>query len=115
MMCPVTTPLGEWLRELREKKGLNQAELAESVRVDRKMIQRWEGGENEPGATNLLLLFDALGVHFSPLLDVGPRALNAELAEHNKLLQRLERKIDRMQRTYTPVSPRKVEPERKSA
>jgi transcriptional regulator with XRE-family HTH domain len=103
IICPVSDkphPLGAWLRELREKKHMSQDELAQAMGLDsgRRTISRWESGASEPGAANLLLLFDALGVHVSPLLDVRPRALNAELAANTKVLERLERKLDRQLR-----------------
>jgi transcriptional regulator with XRE-family HTH domain len=50
------------LRELREQKGMTQAELAEKVGVSSDAVARWERGIREPAWSNLTALADALGV-----------------------------------------------------
>lgn len=37
-----------WLKELRERKGLNQQQLAESVGVSREYITMIESGQRNP-------------------------------------------------------------------
>jgi DNA-binding XRE family transcriptional regulator len=50
------------LRELREKAGLTQEQLAERAGVKRDAVARWESGRREPGWSNVLALCAALGV-----------------------------------------------------
>ena len=44
------------LKQLREKKGLTQEELAEHVMVTRQAVSRWETGETQPNTDTLKLL-----------------------------------------------------------
>lgn len=50
------------LRELRERAGLTQAQLADAVGVKVLAVTRWERGEREPGWSNIVALAAALGV-----------------------------------------------------
>jgi transcriptional regulator with XRE-family HTH domain len=56
----------EWfpgrLRELRERAGLTQEQLADRAGVKRDAVARWESGRREPGWSSVLALADALGV-----------------------------------------------------
>src|SRR5262245_65845258 len=54
--------IGGRLRELREGKGLTQAQLAELVGVKRDAVARWEADVREPGWSNVVALAQALGV-----------------------------------------------------
>ena len=49
------------LQELRKKKGLSQAQLAESLGVIQKAVSQWETGETLPTADKLPAIADALG------------------------------------------------------
>ena len=52
--------------ELRTKKGLSQAELAEKLLVTRQAVSRWENGETIPNTETLKLLskeFDLSLIH----------------------------------------------------
>ena len=53
---------GEVLKQLREKAGLSQRELAERAGTSQKAISFWEKGEREPTLSNLQKLCTALGV-----------------------------------------------------
>jgi transcriptional regulator with XRE-family HTH domain len=53
---------GARLRELREKAGLTQEDLAERAGVKRGAVARWESGAREPSWGNIVALADALGV-----------------------------------------------------
>lgn len=74
-------PMGylERLKELRRRKGLTQAGLAEILGVEQPTIQRWEKGKREPDLTQLLALASALDVDPGALIDptiatpIGPR------------------------------------------
>ena len=41
-------PLGERLRQLREKLGLRQSDLADQIGVSRVAVTKWESGDREP-------------------------------------------------------------------
>ena len=49
------------LKELREAKGLTQAQLADAMGVDQAVISRWESGKVSPNAENLAKLKELLG------------------------------------------------------
>ncbi len=62
------------LRELREKHGLTQEELAGRVMVTRQAVSRWETGETQPNTETLKLLSREYGVSINTLLG-SPRTL----------------------------------------
>jgi transcriptional regulator with XRE-family HTH domain len=93
-----------WLRELRERAGLTQEELAAAIGCDRRNVRRWEIEGHDPSGTVLLRILDALGVELVPTAP-GPRAVNAAVEElqhavreredaaarrHDELMARLE-------------------------
>jgi transcriptional regulator with XRE-family HTH domain len=96
----------QWLRELRERAGLTQDELAAAVGTDRRNIRRWEVEGHDPSGTMLLNVLSALGVELVPApVPALPGAVNAELARlqalvyenddaaarrHDELLARIE-------------------------
>jgi transcriptional regulator with XRE-family HTH domain len=53
---------GEILRELREARGLSQAQLALESEVDQTFISLLERGERQPSLLSLFALCDALKV-----------------------------------------------------
>lgn len=61
---------GKHLKELRERKGLTQEQLAEIIGVkDARTIRFWESGTNAPKFANLVALAQALGVRMRDLFD----------------------------------------------
>ena len=44
------------IKNLREKKGLSQEQLAERVMVTRQAVSRWETGETQPNTDTFLSL-----------------------------------------------------------
>ena len=60
---------GERLRRLRKKSGLTQEQLAESVGVSLKTVQRWEFNERQPRMEEIKALAKALGVSEADLLN----------------------------------------------
>ncbi len=64
----------EILKELREKKGLTQEQLAERVLVTRQAVSRWETGETQPNTETLKLLSREYDVSINTLLG-SPRML----------------------------------------
>ena len=56
------------LKELREKNGLTQDQLAEKVMVTRQAVSRWETGETQPNIDTLKLLSKEYNVTVNTLL-----------------------------------------------
>ena len=50
----------ERLKELRQERGLSQAELAKAIDTAQPNIARWENGFNDPSSTQLVKLADYL-------------------------------------------------------
>lgn len=74
-------PMGylDRLAEIRKRKGMTQAQVAECVGVEQPTYQRWEKGKREPSFQQLFQLAAALDVEPGALLDptiataMGPR------------------------------------------
>ena len=62
------------LKDLREKKGLSQEQLARRVMVTRQAVSRWETGETQPNTDTLKLLSREFNVSINTLLG-APRTL----------------------------------------
>ena len=62
------------LKDLREKKGLTQEQMAERVMVTRQAVSRWETGETQPNTDTLKLLSREFDVSINTLLG-SPRQL----------------------------------------
>lgn len=63
--------LKEMLVDLRKKRGLSQAELAEAINVSRQAISRWEVGSAIPSADNLMYLSKFYKVSIDELMGVA--------------------------------------------
>ena len=62
------------LKDLREKNGLTQEQLAERAMVTRQAVSRWENGETQPNTDTLKLLSKEFNVSINTLLG-SPRSL----------------------------------------
>ena len=62
------------IKNLREKHGLSQEQLAERVMVTRQAVSRWETGETQPNTDTLQLLSKEFDVSINTLLG-NPRQL----------------------------------------
>lgn len=60
---------GEFLKRLREDKGLTQEQLAEQFYVSSRTVSRWETGSNMPGVDVLIELADFYDVDIRELID----------------------------------------------
>ena len=60
--------LGETIKNLRIERGLTQPQLAEKVGVSKGMISIWENNVNEPKASYIKALAEALDVTADYLL-----------------------------------------------
>ena len=60
---------GAVIRQLREEKGMTQAELAEKVYVSDKAVSKWENGKGYPDISLLDDIAGVLGVSVAELLE----------------------------------------------
>lgn len=65
----IVISIGDRIRIARDKRDLDQVELAGMIGVSDQTIRRWEHGEREPKATQVVALADALSVRPGWLLD----------------------------------------------
>ena len=61
---------GNYICELREKKGLSQSQLGEKLGVTNKAVSRWENGGAYPSTELMLPLAKELGVTIEDLYKV---------------------------------------------
>lgn len=61
--------IGDFLRELRNEKGLTQEELAEKFGVSSRSVSRWENGNTMPELGILVELADFYGVNIKEIID----------------------------------------------
>ncbi|MBR3797108.1 MAG: helix-turn-helix domain-containing protein [Clostridia bacterium] len=59
---------GAMIRELREKRGLTQAELAARLHVSDKAVSKWENGKGYPDVSLLEPIAQAFGISISELV-----------------------------------------------
>ncbi len=74
---PAHVALGRAVRELRERQGVSQEELANRSRLHRTYVGGIERGERNPSFTSLLRLAKVLDVETSELV-----AHSEQLLEH---------------------------------
>ena len=88
----------QWLRDLRERAGLTQEQLAHAVGTDRRNIRRWEVDGHDPAGSMLMRVLDAVGVQLTPAPPGElPRAVNTELRD---LRQRMREAADEAARRH---------------
>ena len=71
------TSLGENIKRRREEPKLSQEYVAERLGVSRQAVSKWETGQSEPTAGNLVLLAKLLELSLSELVEpesAGPAA-----------------------------------------
>ncbi len=66
------------LRQMRNKNGLSQEELAAKIGVSRQAVSKWERAEASPDTDNLILLARLYGVSIDELLKTGEPAEPSE-------------------------------------
>lgn len=59
--------INETLRNIREKKGLRQDDIAEALGVAQQTVLKWENGKTEPKASQIVKLSNVLGVPIDAL------------------------------------------------
>lgn len=86
--------LGENIKKRREELKLSQEYVAEQLGVSRQAVSKWETGQSEPTASNLIQLTEVFEMNLSELVDLhknekGQSAFEKEGAEKkpNLILQ----------------------------
>ena len=64
-----TMPIGSAISELRQKRGLTAAELAEQLGVTERVIADWESGRTVPDAEQLASMEELFGVAAEALVE----------------------------------------------
>lgn len=76
---------GDYLKELRMKKGLSQEKLAEQLGVSRQSVSKWEQGYAVPSSDNVLELSKLYGISADDILNCeAPKATADEKEEASK-------------------------------
>lgn len=83
----------ERLRELRERRGLTQARLAELLEVSPRVYNRWETGAAAPRLDTVVRIADLLEVSLDELVGRA-KPQETEFRIHNPKLHKLYREID---------------------
>ena len=60
------------LRELRQERGLTQAQIASQTGVQQNTVSQWESGKRNPPSTTLPLLASVLGCTIDELFGRSP-------------------------------------------
>ena len=74
-----TMKMGEQIRQMRHKRGMTQAELAERLGVSDRAVSRWETGAALPDVTLLVQLAMILETTTDALLGVDPQRQEADI------------------------------------
>lgn len=74
--------LGERIKELRNKHGLSQEQLADKLNVSRQAVQKWESNINEPNIETLKCIACYFKVDYEYLLN--GKAIERDLKEVNE-------------------------------
>lgn len=75
--------LSENIKRRREELKLSQEHLAEQLGVSRQAVSKWETGQSEPTASNLIQLADALETSLSELVDPHEKDKEQSTSETN--------------------------------
>jgi len=76
------------IKELREKKGLTQRQVAKELGVAASTVLNWENGIFEPGIAELIKLADLFQVTLDFLVE---RNFEADEAAARQLLERMDK------------------------
>lgn len=96
--------LGENIRDIRQKKGWTQDELAERLHVVRQTVSKWEKNLSVPDVQSLQRLAEVLDTSVEILLGIGPdqtptseqQEIAAQLAQIHQQLAEKNRQTDRV-------------------
>ena len=85
--------IGNFLKKLRNEKGLTQEQLAEKLNTSSRAVSRWETGRNMPDLAMLITVSDFYGVDIKELIDgekkevtmnTQERAINSKIADYSR-------------------------------
>jgi transcriptional regulator with XRE-family HTH domain len=88
--------LGSRIRELRQRKGWSQQQLAEKVGVRQKQISSYERGANVPSGEVFIALAQALEVSLDYLAQLGPQSAPRVAIADPELLEKVQQ-VDQLQ------------------
>ena len=80
--------LGENIKRARERKGMTQQNLADTLNVVRQTVSKWEKGLSVPNSEMLIKISECLGVSVSDLLGEG--VVSDDKTEIQALAEKLE-------------------------
>lgn len=66
------TNIAARIRDLRDKLGITQPELARRVGCDASLVSKWESGKQAPNARRMARLADLAGATISDFMGVVP-------------------------------------------
>lgn len=92
---------GRKLRELRERRGLSQSELAKSLKVTRNAISNWEAGANHPSAQHIRQIAKILGVQTDVLEGEIPGRIDDD--KRPEILEQARRQFTAVGYEQTPL------------
>lgn len=69
--------VGQYLKELREKKHLSQNQLAEKLHISRSVIAKYETGEREPSFNNLVLISKYFKIPITNLIPIYENSIES--------------------------------------
>ena len=67
------TNIAARIRDLRDKLGITQPELARRVGCDASLVSKWESGKQAPNARRMARLADLAGATISDFMGMAPR------------------------------------------
>ena len=76
---------GNFLKDLRKKKGLTQEQLAEEFNVSSLTVSRWETGNNMPDLSILIEIADFYDVDIREIIDGERKSENMDNETKNTL------------------------------
>lgn len=76
---------GNFLKDLRKKKGLTQEQLAEEFNVSSRTVSRWETGNNMPDLSILIEIADFYDVDIREIIDGERKSENMDNETKNTL------------------------------
>lgn len=69
--------IGQYLKELREKKHLSQNQLAKKLHISRSVIAKYETGEREPSFNNLIILSKYFKIPITDLIPIYENSIKS--------------------------------------
>ena len=85
--------IGNFLKKLRNEKGLTQEQLAEKLNTSSRAVSRWETGRNMPDLAMLITVSDFYSVDIKELIDgekkevtmnTQEREINSKIADYSR-------------------------------